>query len=413
MALSPITPFTLNQGDSTFKVHQKRAEEAASIDKNEDGVLSDRELRDFLEESGDLRGTSENQQRVLEEFKMNLRGVKPDSFHAYKSYDQLVAQMDDLVEQYPDKAERVSLGKTHSGTDIWALKVSNNVGSEATVERAAVVVTGATHSREWATTLVPLTIAEETLANYESDPAAKNRVDNGELWFVPVVTPDGYEFSRNENSWWRKNRSPQTVDPCGRPISGEVYGVDLNRNFYDGKPEHAHLYRSPNDSACSTRDDSRATSDDPRKDTYRGPSGGSELEVQALLDLQLNRGNVKGVIDYHSYGDMILYPWGSERKKPENVEQYLDVGRKMNAALEDGRPYALKQAVDLYPTTGGSIDTHHANGIFSMTMEIGGSFHPRERELPSVVGRGVTVGTVFIDEVLALNGAAQEANIVA
>lgn len=410
MAFS-VTPFTLNRGDKTFQVSRHRADEAQVVDKNQDGKLCEVELTDYLQRSGDLRAEGD-QARVMEEFKLSLQGAKPESFSSYKSYKQLVAQMDELVEKYPDKAQRVSLGQTHGGTDIWALKVSSNVTSESTKARPAVVVTGATHSREWATTLVPLGIAEETLANYDTDPAAKNRVDNGELWFVPVVTPDGYEFSRTENPWWRKNRAPQTVDPCGKPISGSI-GVDVNRNYYDGKPEHAHYYRSANDSPCSTADDSRATSDDPREDTYRGPSGGSEKEVQAMLNLQLNRGNVKGVIDYHSYGDMILYPWGNEQKQPENLQQYLDVGNKMNAALKEGRPYALKQAVDLYPTTGGSIDTHQANGIFSMTMEIGRSFHPLPNQLTGVVNRGKTAGTVFIDEVLAMNGAGLTENLLA
>ena len=47
-----------------------------------------------------------------------------------------------------------------------------------------------------------------------------------------------------------------------------------------------------------------------------------------------------------------------------------------------------------------------------MTMEIGRSFHPRARELPSVVNRGMAAGTVFIDEVLAMNGAGVKENLL-
>ena len=61
------------------------------------------------------------------------------------------------------------------------------------------------------------------------------------------------------------------------------------------------------------------------------------------------------------------------------------------------------QSVSLYPTTGGSHDVHHANGLFSITMEIGDSFHPTESELPTIVGRAKRAGTVFIDEVLAMS----------
>lgn len=414
MALSATTPFTLHQGDKTFQVHSKRQNEARAIDVNKNNILEDKEIVDYLDENGDFCGHSHghdhdhDHSRLVSDYKTHLQGKMPESFNAYKSYSELNAQMDSLMERFPDKAQKVSLGKTHEGRDIWALKVSSDVTSEATKEKPAVVVTGVHHAREWATSLVPLTIAEETLANYDSDPAAKNRVDNGELWFVPLVNPDGYEFSRSENSWWRKNRRPLEKTPCGKKITNGAIGVDLNRNYADGNPAHAHIYRSPNDSPCSTWDDGRATSDNPRRDTYRGPSGASEVEVQSMLNLELGRGNVKGVVDYHSYGGMILYPWGNERGEVDNVDQYRAVGTKMNDALGDGKKYRLMQSVSLYPTTGGSHDVHHANGIFSMTMEIGNSFHPRESELPGIVGRAKNAGTVFIDEVLAMNTAPPE-----
>lgn len=408
MSLSAATPFSLKAGDKTFQVHQKRAAEAQQIDVNKNNMLEDKEIVDFLTENGDFcghaHGEDHDHSRIVSDYKNHLQGKMPESVDAYKSYSELNAQMDSIVEKYPGKAQKISLGKTHEGRDIWALKVSSDVTSDSTKEKPAVVVTGVHHAREWATSLVPLTIAEETLGAYDSDPAAKNRVDKGELWFVPLVNPDGYEFSRNENSFWRKNRRPLETTPCGEPVRGNPIGVDLNRNYADGKPEHAHIYRNPSDSPCSTWDDGRATSDNPRRDTYRGPHGASEVEVQSLLNLELGRGNVKGVVDYHSYGGMILYPWGNERGEVDNVDTYRAVGTKMNEAIGDNK-YRLMQSVSLYPTTGGSHDVHHANDIFSMTLEIGNSFHPRESELPGIVGQAKRAGTVFIDEVLAMNTA--------
>ena len=405
MALSPAPSFTIASGDKSFQVHQKRAGDAAQIDVNKNNKLEDKEILDYLDKNGDLcghaPGETHDHGRLLEDYKTHLQGKMPESLSSYQSYDQLSAQMDDLAKKYPDKALKVSLGKTHEGRDIWALKVSKNVTSDSTKERPAVVVTGVHHAREWATSKVPLTIATETLEGYNSDPAAKKRVDEGEMWFVPLVNPDGYEYSRSENSWWRKNRRPLEKNPCGEKIEREVYGVDLNRNYADGNPEHAHIYRSKGDSPCSTWDDGRATSDNPRKDTYRGPSGASEIEVQSMLNLELGRGNVKGVLDYHSYGGMILYPWGNTRGEVDNVDTYREVGTKMNEAIGD-KEYRLMQSVSLYPTTGGSHDVHHANGLFSITMEIGNSFHPRESELPDIVGRATRAGKVFIDEVIAM-----------
>lgn len=406
MALSAASSYTLQSGDQSFHVHQKRAAEARAIDSNKDGKLDDKEILAHLERNDDfcghVPGEDHDHGRILGDYKNHLQGFKPEGMASYRSYEQLSAAMDEMVDKYPDKAQKVSLGKTHEGRDIWALKVSSNVTDAATKDKTAVVVTGVHHAREWATSEVPLAIAEDTLSNYSTDPSAKNRVDNGELWFVPLVNPDGYEYSRNEDSWWRKNRNPQTKTPCGDPIRGDVRGVDLNRNYADGNPAHAHIYRPKNDNPCSTRDDGRATSDNPTSDTYRGPSGASEIEVQSMLNLQLGRGNVKGVLDFHSYGGMILYPWGGTRGQVDNVDTYRAVGNKMNDAIGD-KKYRLMQSVELYPTSGGSHDIHHANGIFSMTMEIGNSFHPRESELPGIISSNTRAGKVFIDEVLAMN----------
>lgn len=395
--------FQLQQGDKVYSVANKRLPEAEAIDRDQDFHLSDSEIVDFLQQQGDLPdpawGKSVNVGKMVSDYKAHLQGELSPHRHAYQSYEQISAELTSLAEAFPDKAQKVSLGKSHEGREIWALRVSSDVTSDQTAKKPGLVITGTHHAREWATSLVPTNAARATLENYDKDPQAKNRVDNAELWFVPVVNPDGYEYSRNEDSWWRKNRRPITETPCG-PVRGEVHGVDLNRNYADPRPENAHIWRPPGDAQCSFRDDGRATSDDPRKDTYRGPSGASEIEVQNLLNLQLGRGNIKGVLDFHSYGGMLLYPWGGTRDKVDNVETYKRVGNAMNEAIGDAR-YRVMQSVELYPTSGGSHDVHHVNGIFSITAEIGDSFHPSAAELPKVVEQGTRITTSFIDQVLA------------
>ena len=163
------------------------------------------------------------------------------------------------------------------------------------------VITGGTHAREWIGVEVPTFAMKAMVENYDSDPKMKHRVDNAETYFVPVANPDGYTYSKDVNAWWRKNRQPITQDACD--ISGGKFnladetgkkaaaqeekgdvkgiGVDINRNYYDGNPQHMFLYRPDGDSPCSTWDD-KGASDRIRSDTYRGPEGGSEKETKAL-----------------------------------------------------------------------------------------------------------------------------------
>ena len=64
------------------------------------------------------------------------------------------------------------------------------------------------------------------LEGYNSDEELTYLVNNREMYFVPVVNPDGYVYNQTTNplggGLWRKNRSVN---------SGNCMGVDLNRNF--------------------------------------------------------------------------------------------------------------------------------------------------------------------------------------
>ena len=71
---------------------------------------------------------------------------------------------------------------------------------------------------------------------------------------VPVANPDGYEYSRNKDRMWRKNRRKNEGSKCE--------GVDLNRNF--GK-------------AYGT-----ASSKNPCAEDFRGEAAFSEPESAAI-----------------------------------------------------------------------------------------------------------------------------------
>ncbi len=402
-----INSFRVYHNNKVQYVPADRKDQARKMDVDKNGYISNKEVTDFLDRNESLNeheGAQVNLKGLINSSKADLLGQKVDvssgrlesSQFFYKTYEEMGAALDNLVEQYPGQAEKVSIGKSAEGRDIWALRVTDNIDNK-NANKPGIVVTGCHHAREWATTEVPLHTATKVLEEFGSTEEGTKRLEQGELWFIPMVNPDGYEYSREERPMWRKNRRPIDETPCG-PLRRTSYGVDLNRNYADGNPDHEYIYRPDNDKQCSTRDDGRATSDNPYSDTYRGPSGASEPEVQSVLNLELNRGNIKGVLDFHSYGGMILYPWGNERKAVENKDEYVRVGKLMNEKLDND--YRLMQSVGLYPTTGGSHDIHHANGIFSMTMEIGNQFHQPERDLPEIVGKNVEATTVFIDEVL-------------
>ncbi|MHC9538108.1 MAG: M14 family metallopeptidase [Vulcanimicrobiota bacterium] len=401
-------PIKFVDGEKLKDVHECKLDIADTIDTDHNGVIADKELRDFLMKQDILRDPAKysvDEEKIITEYKAHLENRPMIQKEAYHSYNEVVDEMKALQAKHPDLCKMESMGKTAEGREIWAMKVSKGAGGD-TSSKPGILFTGLTHAREPMGMEVCTYLMKKMADGYEGDPRIKGRVDSAEIWFMPVVNPDGLEYARTENSYWRKNRNPFDGKGAEANFEGNIagvenkggpVGVDLNRNFDDGNPAHAEMYRPKGDTPGSTYDDEGA-SDDPDDDTYRGKSGGSEKEIQAVLNLDLGHKNIKGVIDFHSYGNLILYPWGHNYDPVENVDTYKDLGSKMNSAM--GNSFRLMQSADLYPATGSSENLHHANKRLNFTIEIGRSFYPDAKEIEPTCKKLYESCSTFMDYVI-------------
>lgn len=411
------TPTVYRFSDEDRTMHEvcdKRANEASRIDANKDGFLDDKEIENHLRQSDIIESGPRNTDvpQFLRDYKTWLQGKPLPQAASYHTYAQITERLQEMAVDHPNLCQLQSIGKTPEGRDIWALKISSNAQGD-TSQKPGVVFTGNHHAREWMSMEVPLHLADELIHNYDKDPAIKNRVDNAEIWIMPSVNPDGYEYSRTEDSWWRKNRDPITNTECPSdakscPTSAGAntpvaIGVDINRNYWDGNPDHFKLYRPDGDKPCNTGDDAGVVSDDPESDTYRGPHGGSEPEVQAMMGFEYSRSNIKGIIDHHGYGEMLLRPWGGTETPPDNIAAYDEVGKRMQAAQSN--PYRYMPAIDLYPTTGTSTDMHQANGKLAFTIELGTSFQPPPSQFDKLNKNVSAADYAFLDYIIEKNPA--------
>lgn len=389
---SNVSGYTFVDGDKVLDIHSSKIDIADRIDINpKDRKITETELIDYLKKQDILRDPQKchvDEEKIIQEYKDYLQNKPLIQAKDYHTYDGMVQEMQELEKKRPDLCKMVSVGKSHEGRDIWALKISSGA-QEDTSSKPGVVFTGLTHAREWISMEVPLFLANGLVNGYDTDPDIKSRLDNAEIWVLPMVNPDGYEYSRNEDSWWRKNRRP--ITDTGVPTNSEGnlcptggkqevnIGVDLNRNFADGNPDHFQYWRPPGDEPGNYYDDKLGASDYPGDDTYRGPGPASESEVKAAVSLADFTKNIKGVIDFHSYGEDIMYPWGYTYDPTDNIETYKALGNKMNEAM--GNSYNVMQSADLYPTSGSSEDVHHLNKRITFTIELARSFHPSGKDI--------------------------------
>jgi len=333
--------YTLELNQAQVPIRQDWLKMAERLDKNGDHILSDEELK--------------QKGRILTEWKYALTDTRLPERDLYPSFDQITTQLQALAQK--PHHQLVSLGKSHENRDIWALRI----GTQAEGQAPAVVVTGGTHGREWASVAVALQVAQVVAAP-----------DDREIWIVPVVNPDGYEYSRDHDNTYRANRNPQA-------------GVDLNRNYADA--ENPDLYRRPSDT-LATNDDVGA-SDRPDSETYRGPHGASEPEVQALLQLELKRAKTVGVIDNHGFGNWLLYPANASE------EEY----RALATAMDPGQHYKFQSGAKLYTMTGNSMELLQAHQIKAVTLEVGNSFQPPAQDLEELLKPAVAANLAFLREV--------------
>lgn len=268
-------------------------------------------------------------------------GINGD-FH---SYPELERDLFSLESAYPALAQVSAVGTSLENRNIYALKISDNVTVDE--QEAEVLFVGCHHAREWISVEVPYLLGKHLLENYDSDATVRNLVDQSEIWIVPLLNPDGLEYSIYFYRYWRKNR---------RDNGNGTFGVDLNRN-YDYKWGY---------------DDEGSSSDTDWED-YRGTHPFSEPETQAVRDLFARR-QFQFIVSYHSHSQVILYPWGYIYEQPPQIVLLDELAGNMSHRMEavNGRVYDYGQAAgSLYTTNGDTIDwAFGIYGIPSYTIEL-------------------------------------------
>ena len=267
-----------------------------------------------------------------------------EAIAAYHSAETLEQDLRQLAESQPEIAELREIGRSLEDRPIWALRIGERRASEHKL-----LFMGCHHAREWVSVEVPYLLAEH-LVNNADQPPVRQWLQRGEIWVAPMVNPDGHEFSRNQDRLWRKNRRTN--------FDGSI-GVDPNRNY-------GYMWGTLNISTSSHV---------PSDPTYVGPRAFSEPETQAVRNLVASE-LFRGVITYHSFSQLILYPWGYTSQPIPDASD-LSTMKKLAKRMQQlilgvhGITYTPQQSSQLYLTAGDTTDwTYGEYGIPSFTIEL-------------------------------------------
>lgn len=281
------------------------------------------------------------------------------------TFDEAVSRMDTFALNYPNiVSEKMSIGQTIEGREIWAFKVSDNPDSNET--EPEVLFTGLTHAREPLSMMNLFYYVQHLCENYGIDEEVTFLVNQRQMWFVPILNPDGYVWNEdyyNNNEAPGYHRKNRRNTGCG---DAEL-GVDLNRNF-EYKWGADNIGSSP--SPCSNY--------------YRGQDAFSEPETSHLRAFVLQR-NFQNILHYHSWGNILIHSFGNGDPPPEpDYTMITEIGEWMTTENK----YSVGIGTDLiYTVNGDAVDWSYGTlGLLSYTPEIGSSddlFWPSEdRILP-------------------------------
>lgn len=270
---------------------------------------------------------------------------RPDE--EFKKPEDIERILRDVENHYPHLASVEIIGRSGEDRPIAAIQLTSRFVIPEKPKKA-MVIDAMHHSREVMTSEIALDIVETLTQGYEKDARVRKWLDNNVIWIVPMVNPDGNHRVWNGKTMWRKNA-----------LGG--YGVDINRNY-------PFEWNSCNGSSGSKS-----------SDTYRGPGPGSEPETKALMEL-VSRVKPKFNLSYHSFSEIVIYPFGCNPKKipAEHRQLYEGIGKELarkivrdsgSGTYRAGTSYEL-----LYDVDGGSVDWMYAKEkVMAFVIEVNSS----------------------------------------
>lgn len=307
---------------------------------------------------------------------------------AYPTLIEFEYRFDELARKFPQLVTKHLIGATTTQRPLFAFRVSDNPGMNE--DEPALLFTALHHAREPVGVFICHALMNELLHNYGGSAGHTRLIDSLDIWFVPLVNPDGYDYlmsRQRQFPWWRKNLRDNNNDGKFDPL---IDGVDLNRNYdYNwsegGEGELGSWF-------------------------YRGKNAFSEPETQALRDLETQHNFILGV-SFHSYGEAVLYPWGNFHPAPDQ-DLILDIAQNYASRIGRQSGAGKYQVLPLNGRVGQSSVWRYAMfGAIDFICETGEDYFPTSESLPRLVAENVRGANYLLERTLrsGISGHVREA----
>ena len=221
--------------------------------------------------------------------------------NAYLSYNQYINFTKEISKDFPDIINTSSIGETYLKNQMPIISFKSNSKSK----KSGILFTGMHHAREPVAMMMNIYIILYLISLPKT--FRTKFLNNINLYFIPIINIDGYIYNSEQYEKYhnlskcevRKNRKPHNNIKC----DNDTLGIDLNRNydFYFGI-------------------DNKGSSDYPCEEDYRGEKPFSEPETENIKNFIENNNEVKIVINYHTFGNLVITPFNYLKSK-DNINK--------------------------------------------------------------------------------------------
>lgn len=264
--------------------------------------------------------------------------LDPEFFAEFRNLEELEQAWTEIALASPELISRKQIGVSYEGRELWAFEIST-----APADAPAIFINFGQHAREWISPASATCFLSQLVDNYDADNQLQALFSQVRLYIVPLVNPDGFDYTWTDDRFWRKNRRPE-------------FGVDLNRNWSVSWGEEP------------------GSSSNPESGNYRGTGPFSEPETAAVRAFAVGLPNLIAHVDVHSYSQLVLYPLSYLTKEVPETQGQARAWAEEQALLMSGlygTEYLPLRGSDLYPATGVAMDwSFEELGTMSFTYEL-------------------------------------------
>ncbi len=235
----------------------------------------------------------------------------------YHDYHATLSLVDSLIHAFPDIIRKVNYGESVQGKPLFAVKISDNV--MVNEPEPEVGFDGCYHGDEIISAEILIRLMRELCLEYGQNKQVTRLVNEREIWFLPIVNPDGRQALTRRNS----------------------NEIDLNRDWgfmWDAWGNSAEPYSQP--------------------------------ETRAMLEWLLDH---QFVIcqSFHAGKEMISFPWSYRPSRAPDHAIIKALAAGYATASHYGNLAYGNGYQQLYPINGNAKDSYYGiRGALGWTMEV-------------------------------------------